>query len=302
MSNNKDIYGIITAIVTPMNEDESINLPMLRKQVQRQIESGIHAIFCFGTNGEAYILSPEEKKLVLETVIDEVAGRVPVYAGSGAIGTKDTIELSKMAEAAGADVLSIIAPAFAQASQEEIYNHYKSVAQAVSTPIVLYNIPARTGNSISPDTVGRLARDCKNIVGVKDSSGNFDNILQYIEQTRDIENFSVLSGNDSLILWTLLAGGAGGVAGCGNVYPKTMASIYDSFVAGDVDKAREYQDSIRTFRNCFKYGNPNTIVKTAVNLLGYDVGNCRAPFNSLSKDGIEAIKKVLKENADNGMF
>ncbi|MFV0502608.1 MAG: 4-hydroxy-tetrahydrodipicolinate synthase [Lachnospirales bacterium] len=298
---HKNIYGVITALVTPMNNDESINLPMLRKQVQRQIESGIHAIFCFGTNGEAYILSNEEKKLVLETVIDEVKGKIPVYAGSGAIGTKETIVLSKMCEETGADILSIIAPAFAQASQDEIYEHYKTVANALTKPIVLYNIPARTGNSIAPATVRKLAKECKNIVGVKDSSGNFDNILQYIEQTRDIEDFSVLSGNDSLILWTLIAGGAGGIAGCGNVYPKTMASIYNSFVADDTTKAREYQDSIRSFRNCFKFGNPNTIVKTAVNLLGYDVGNCRAPFNQLPKDGIEAIKKVLTENANKNM-
>ncbi|MEA5011132.1 MAG: 4-hydroxy-tetrahydrodipicolinate synthase [Angelakisella sp.] len=298
---NVEIKGIIPALVTPMNEDESINLQVLRQQVNRQIENGSHAIFCFGTNGEGYILNAQEKQLVLETVVEETAGRVAVYAGTGCVGTKETIEQCKMAEKAGADVLSIITPSFAAASANELYEHYKAVASSVDMPIVLYNIPARTGNTLAPATVGRLAHDFKNIVGAKDSSGNFDNILQYIEQTRDVPGFGVLSGNDSLILWTLLAGGTGGIAGCSNVYPKTMASIYDSFIKGNLEEARVYQDSIRSFRGCFRFGNPNTVVKTAVNLLGYPVGKCRAPFNQLPEEGIEALKKVLKENAEKGM-
>jgi len=154
----------------------------------------------------------------------------------------------------------IITPSFALASQNEIYEHYKAVAEAVDMPIVLYNIPARTGNSIAPATVRKLSQ-IPNIIGVKDSSGNFDNLLQYIEETRDRKDFAVLAGNDSLILWNLLAGGAGGIAGCANVYPKTMVAIYENFIAGNMEKAREAQDSLRSFRNCFKFGNPNTIVK-----------------------------------------
>lgn len=296
-----EIRGIIPPILTPMNEDESINKEELRRQVNRQIEAGVHGLFPFGTNGEGYILSEEEKKLVLSVVVDETKGRVPVYAGTGCISTKDTIRQSLMAKSVGADVLSIITPSFAAASQDELYEHYKAVAEAVDLPIVLYNIPARTGNALSPATVGKLSK-LGNIVGAKDSSGNFDNILQYIEQTRENENFSVLSGNDSLILWNLLAGGTGGIAGCANVYPKTMASIYDYFMAGDIKKAREAQDSIRSFRACFKYGNPNTIVKTAVALLGYPVGKCRAPFNHVPAEGVEALKMVLQENKEKGMW
>lgn len=295
-----EIKGIIPALITPINEDESINEAELRLQVKRQIEAGVHGLFPFGTNGEGYILSEAEKERVLSIVVDEVKGRVPVYAGTGCIGTKDTIRQSEMAKSMGADVLSIITPSFALASQNEIFEHYKAVAEAVDMPIVLYNIPARTGNSIAPATVAKLSK-ITNIVGVKDSSGNFDNMLQYIEVTGDVPNFAVLSGNDSLILWNLLAGGAGGIAGCANVYPRTMASIYDYFISGDMKKARAAQDSIRTFRGCFKYGNPNTIVKTAVALLGYPVGKCRAPFNQVPEEGIEAIKKVLEENKALGM-
>ena len=295
-----EIKGIIPPIVTPMNEDESVNEKELRNQVNRQIKGGIHGLFPFGTNGEGYILNEKEKEEVLSIVIDETKGRVPVYAGTGCISTKDTIRQSQMAESLGADVLSIITPSFAAASQNELYDHYKAVAEAVDMPIVLYNIPARTGNALAPATVAKLSK-IPNIVGAKDSSGNFDNMLQYIEQTRDSEDFAVLSGNDSLILWNLLAGGTGGIAGCANVFPEVMASIYNYFAAGDLENARKAQDSIRSFRGCFKYGNPNTIVKTAVNLLGYPVGKCRAPFNQVPEEGIEALKKMLAENHEKGM-
>lgn len=297
---NLELRGIIPPIVTPMNEDESINEQELRNQVNRQIEAGAHGIFPFGTNGEAYILSEEEKERVLAIVIEETNKRVPVYAGTGCISTKDTIRLSKKAQELGADVLSIITPSFAAASQEELYQHFKAVAEAVDMPIVLYNIPARTGNAISPATVKRLSK-IKNIVGVKDSSGNFDNMLQYIEVTRDREDFVVLSGNDSLILWNLMAGGSGGVAGCANVYPEVMVSIYENFKAGNIEKARQAQDSIRSFRGCFKHGNPNTIVKAAVDMLGHPVGKCRAPFNYIPQAGIEELKTVLEENKNKGM-
>ncbi len=297
---NVEIKGVIVPLLTPMNADETINEKELRNQVNHQIESGIHALFPLGTNGEAYILSREEKEQVLKIVVDEAKGRVPVYGGTGCISTKETIELSLKAKELGVDVLSIITPSFAAASQDELYEHYREVAEAVDLPIVLYNIPARTGNALAPTTVEKLSK-IPNIVGVKDSSGNFDNMLQYIEKTRYRKDFAVLSGNDSLILWCLLAGGRGGIAGCANVFPSTMASIYDTFIAGDIEKAREIQDSIRSFRDCFKFGNPNTIVKTAVSLLGYPVGKCRKPFCQVPEAGIDAIKKVLEENAAKGM-
>lgn len=297
-----ELNGIIVPILTPMNEDESINLEELRAQVERMIENGIHGIFPFGTNGEGYILTGEEKKLVLETVIDQVNGRVPVYAGTGCISTKETIEQSKMAQAAGADVLSIITPSFAAASQDELYTHYETVAKAVDMPIVLYNIPARTGNALTPATVARLVQ-IENIIGAKDSSGNFTNILGYIDAGKQKQNgkFYTLSGNDQLIIWTLLAGGTGGIAGCANVYPKTMASIYNLFKEGKIEEAKKANESIQSFRACFKYGNPNTIVKTATRLLGHNVGACRAPFNQVPQAGINALKKVLEENKAKGM-
>lgn len=296
-----EIKGIISPIVTPMNEDESIDLEELRRQVDRQIEAGIHGIFPFGTNGEGYILNGDEKKLVLETVIDQVAGRVPVYAGTGCISTKETIEQCKMAEAAGADILSVITPSFAKASQYELIVHYTRVAEAVpNMPIVLYNIPMRTGNALEPQTVVELAK-IDNIIGAKDSSGDWDNLYAYIELTKDMD-FGVLSGNDALILKALQAGAKGAIAGCANVYPKNMVGIYENWAAGDMEAAEACQAAIAPLRACFKYGNPNTVVKTAVNLLGYPVGKCRAPFNYLPEEGIEALKLVLDDDMKKGVY
>lgn len=297
-----EIKGIIPPILTPMNADESINEKELRNQVNRQIDAGVHGIFAFGTNGESYALTAAEKDKVLETVIDETNGRVPVYAGSGCITTKETIEMSRKAEKMGADILSVITPYFAAASQDELYDHYMRVAEAVDMPIVLYNIPARTGNALAPATVARLAKDAPNIIGAKDSSGNFDNMKQYIELTSDIgKDFSVLSGNDSLILPALVFGGKGGIAGCANVFPHTMVEIYEAFAKGDLERAKKVQDSIRTLRACFKYGNPNTIIKIATGLLGYPVGDCRKPFCKLSAEGIEQLKKALEACKANGL-
>lgn len=285
------IKGIISPVITPMGPDEAVDLNELRRQIDRQINAGVHGIFFFGTNGEGYILSRQEKETVLAAAIEQVNRRVPVYAGTGCVGTKETISLSLAAKSMGADVLSVICPYFAAVSQDEIYEHYKTVAETVRMPVVVYNIPARAGVNIAPATIERLSR-VDYVVGVKDSSGNFDNMLRYIECTRD-RGFAVLSGNDSLILWNLQAGGAGAISGIANIFPHTMVSLYETFLTGDFQKARQIQDSIRPIRDCFAFGNPNTIVKRAVELLGYPVGGCRAPFNRLSQEGDEAIINAL---------
>ena len=301
---NCEIKGIIPPILTPMNNDEeqTINHAELRNQVERLLAGGVHGLFPFGTNGEGYILSMKEKEAVLETVVDQVKGRVPIYAGTGCISTADTIRMSKRAEELGADVLSIITPSFAVASQKELYDHYVAVAKHVSIPIVLYNIPPRTGNKLLPETVAKLAKDVDVIMGAKDSSGDRDNLKAYIDLTRDLDKkFSVLAGNDGNILYCLLSGGAGGIAGRANLYPKTIASIYDKFIAGDTEGAQAAQDAVTNIHRVFKFGNPNTIIKKAVAVMGYPVGDCRRPFNYLCEEGMEELKKVLAEDKAKGL-
>lgn len=290
-----EIKGIVAAMQTPMYEDGSINEDEMRRQINRQIKAGVNGVFCLGTNGEFYILSLDEKIRVMEIFVDEVKGRVPVYAGTGCISTAETILLSKKAEELGVDVLSVITPYFAALNQEELYTHYASLAEAVNVPIVLYNIPARTGVSIAPITLQKLADHYRNIRGIKDSSGNFTNILQYIDVT-DATSFSVLSGNDALILWTLLAGGKGGITAIANILPEIMVDIYQNYKNGDIEAAKLAQSSIAPIRSCFKYGNPNSIVKRAANLIGQPLGPCRAPFGGITEEADSAIAKVIEKH------
>ena len=212
-----DIKGIIPPVITPMNNDpeQTVNHQALREQVERLLAGGVHGIFPMGTNGEAYALSFQEKEEILATVIDQVKGRVPVYAGTGCITTAETIRLSKRAEELGADALSIITPSFALASQKELYDHYTAVAKAVNLPIILYNIPARTGNKLLPETVQALCRDVENIVGAKDSSGDIENLKAYIRLTRELDKeVAILAGDRCQDLRLLQGWGSGGRTGC----------------------------------------------------------------------------------------
>ncbi|MDF2565421.1 MAG: dihydrodipicolinate synthase [Massilibacillus sp.] len=283
--------GIITPILTTLTEDEKFNEKEYRVQINRLINAGVNGIFPLGTNGEFYAFSKEEKIEIIKVAVDEVNGRVPVYAGTGCVTTKETIELSKIAKELGVDVLSIISPYFVGVSQDDIYRHYSAVAEAVDLPILLYNIPARTGNNIDYKTVAKLAK-YKNIIGIKDSSGNFDNTLKYIENTE--ERLSVLAGSDSLILWTLMAGGSGAISGCSNVFPELMVSIYKLWSEGKIAEANEAQKKIRPFRNVMQMGNPNSVVKRAVNLLGYPVGPAREPSNCAKPEIDAALQEVFK--------
>jgi len=283
--------GIIAPILTPLTEDEKLNEQEMRNQINRLIDAGISGIFALGTNGEFYAFSKEEKIEIIRVTIDEVKGRVPVYVGTGCVTTQETIELSKISQELGADVLSVISPYFSGISQENLYDHFSSVAEAVDLPILLYNIPARTGNNIDYTTVKKLAK-YENIIGIKDSSGNFDNTLKYIENTDP--RLSVLAGSDSLILWTLMAGGTGAISGCSNVFPELMVSIYELWSQGKFEAANEAQKKIRPFRNVMQMGNPNSVVKRAANLLGYPVGPGRAPSNCNKPEIDAALLKVFE--------
>lgn len=254
-----DIKGIIPPVITPMNNDDeqTVNHEALRQQVERLLAGGVHGMFPLGTNGEAYALSFKEKEEILATVIDQVKGRVPVYAGTGCITTAETIRMSRRAEEMGADALSIITPSFALASQKELYDHYVAVAKQVNIPIILYNIPPRTGNKLLPETVQALCRDVDVIVGAKDSSGDIENLKAYIRLTRELDkDVAILAGNDGAILTCLKEGGAGGIAGRANIWPATVAKIYDCFKAGDLEGAQAAQDAIAILQQTFQVRQP----------------------------------------------
>lgn len=286
-------HGVIAAMLTPMTEKEEINEQELRKQVRRFHGTRLHGLFCLGTNGEFYALGQEEKLRVMRIVIDENQGKLPVFAGTGCITTKETVFLSQKAQDMGAAAVSVVTPFFGEVSQERLVEHFKTVAENLDIGVILYNIPARTGCNISRQAVEKLA-GAQGIIGIKDSSGNFDNTLQYLEATG--REFPVLSGNDSLILPTLLAGGAGGISGVANLFPNALADIYRKWEAGETKQAWEIQDGVRPIRDCLKLGNPNSVIKRACNLLGWQAGPARSPFGGDCEEWDKRLTQVLESN------
>ncbi|UFT98785.1 4-hydroxy-tetrahydrodipicolinate synthase [Radiobacillus kanasensis] len=290
--------GIIPALVTPFDEAGKVNEAILRKLVRNTLEAGCHGVFGLGSNGEFFSLSAEEKLQIARVVVEEVQGRVPVYMGTGGNSTIETIALTNEMEKVGVTAVSIITPYFVKLSDQEILSHYKSIAKETKLPIILYNIPGLTGNTISPKVVEELAK-VSNIVGVKDSSGSFDNVLQYIQY--ESESFSVLVGTDSLILPTLMAGGSGAIAATANLLPKVVVSIYENWNKGNLLDAERAQEKLAPIRFAFKKGTLPSVLKDSINQSGLVVGNPRMPVLPVTekvKSEIGSIITAYKEAGD----
>lgn len=287
----KRLQGIIPAMITPLTWEQDINEKALRQLTNRFIRSGVHALFALGTNGEFFSLNADQRLKVASIVIEEAAGRLPVMIGTGAPSTRETAYLSRKSEELGADYLSIITPYFNHLKQSEVIDHYKHIADTVSIPIILYNIPARTGINLDPATVKELAM-IPNITGIKDSSGDFDNILAYIEQTRDMD-FSVYAGTDSLILKTLIAGGEGAIAATANALPELVVSIHRFWQDGNLDAARAAQKKLEAIRNFSAKFSLPAAYKAAVELLGIPAGPPVLPVQPLNPSEKTQLKELL---------
>lgn len=283
--------GIITAVLTPFKEDQTIDEAVARKQVNRLIDGGISGLFILGTNGEFFSLTMDEKVQFARIVVDEVKGRIPVCAGTGAISTAEVIELTRRMEEAGVDSVSVITPYLMTLTQQELEKHYKKVATMTSLPILIYHMPGRTNNRLSPETVADLSK-VENIVGIKDSTGDFDQILQFIRATDD--DFAVYSGADPLILWTLMAGGQGAIAATSNMYPKLVVSIYDHWKNGDLHMARKAQEKLRRIRDASSMASTPAVFKKAMEILGHPVGPPRDPVEPVTQEVEEKLKKVME--------
>jgi len=290
--------GIIPALVTPFTADEVICEQALRQLVRRVVEAGVHGVFALGTNGEFFSLSFDEKVQVARIVVDEVAGRIPVYMGAGGISTRESIQLVRAFELAGVDALSVITPYFLSFTQQELMEHYVRLAAATVLPIVLYNIPARTGNSLSAGMVTQLGQ-IPNVVGIKDSSGSIDNTLKYLSGTNP--EFSVLAGTDSLILPVLMSGGHGAIAATANLLPEVAVSIYTCFKGGDLAGAQQAQAKLAPIRNLFPAGTLPAVLKAALNLIGVPVGPARSPVGRLSAQVESDLVQVLQRYAAEGL-
>lgn len=284
--------GIIPALVTPLTVDEKVDEKGLRNLIGYLIEGGVHGLFVIGTTGEFYGLTLEEKKIIIEITVDEAKKRVPVYAGTGAITTRECVLLTEMAEDCQVDAVSILTPMFISPSQNELYEHYKSIAESTGLPIILYNNAPKTGINISAETVERLT-EINNIIGVKDSSGDFTLTSEYIRRTRN-KDFHVLAGRDTHIYACLCSGGSGAISACANVAPRLSADIYDLFVKGDIKGSLEAQYAISPLRIAFTLGSYPTVIKEALSLIGIEVGPCLKPVGGMSYNEKEELRKILR--------
>jgi 4-hydroxy-tetrahydrodipicolinate synthase len=287
------VRGIIPPVATPMQANEDLDLPRLQWFLDHLIKEGVHGVFVLGTNSEFYALDEREKQEVIATAVQHVRGRVPVYAGTGAETTREAVRLTKMAEREGANGVSVITPYFINPSQQEIYDHYRRIAENTALPVVLYNNPATCGGvKIDVDTVARLAQ-IPNIVGVKDSSGDLQNTNEFIRVVP--ERFSVLMGRDTLIYHGLISGARGAVPATANVAPGLVVKIYEAFQRGDHAAAAAAQRRLNPVRLSLTLGTAPGGVKAALALLGMPLGPSRSPVAPLSADKQQKMRAALAE-------
>lgn len=285
------IRGVIPPLITPMDENEKLDTAALRNLIDYVIAGGVHGVFVLGSTGEFYGLDYEEKVRAVEVTMEQVNGRVPVYVGASAITTKECIKLAKLAKSNNAAAITVLTPMFITPNESELYNHFRTIAEAVDIPNVLYNNPERTGVNMSANLVEKLA-DIPNIVGAKDTSGDMTLTSEYIRRTRD-KGFSIMAGRDTMILATLVYGGTGCVAGTANVVPKIVVEIYDKYLAGDLPGALEAQYRLSLFRNAYSLGSFPVVPKDALNMMGVNVGHPIKPIEHMTAANQAKLKEIL---------
>lgn len=284
--------GSAVALVTPFNEDKTVNYEKLKELIEFQIKNSTDAIVVTGTTGEGSTLSDLEQKEIINQTVKIVNKRVPVIAGTGSNDTKHAIELSQQAEALGADGLLVITPYYNRTNKRGLIEHFKAIANSVKIPIILYNVPGRTGMNIPLDVYGEL-KDVKNIVGVKDACGDLTYAMNIMRLYG--ERFDLYSGNDDIILPIMAIGGKGVISVLANVMPKETHDIVYDYINKDIEKSKEMQLKLNGFvHSLFIETNPIP-VKAALNLIGYNVGGYRAPLHEMSKDAQDILKEEMKK-------
>jgi 4-hydroxy-tetrahydrodipicolinate synthase len=291
----KEIRGIIPAVITPFTPDERVEEGAFRKVLHAMIDQGVHGLFPVGTGGEFFALTREEKERLMKVAVEEAAGRVFVMPNVGAITTAESVALARHAEAVGSDAVSVVTPFFLKPSQEELFEHYKAICTAVKIPVLAYNIPDRTGGvALSVATVSRLAKTISNFAGIKDSTGDLTNSAEILQACPP--GFRVFMGRDTLIYAALLYGCVGAVAATANVAPGVAVGIYNAVQAGDLVKARELQAKLSPVRKLFTVGSHPAGLKEAMVQLGMlACGRCRRPTLDLTPAQKDEVKKILRE-------
>ena len=284
--------GVATALITPFCQDGSVNYAKLEELINKQIDDGVDGLVICGTTGESATLTEKEHMDVIRESVKFVNGRVPVIAGAGSNCTQTAVEMSREAEEYGADGLLLVSPYYNKATAEGLYEHFADTANAVKIPVILYNIAGRTGINIEPETIYKLARDVKNIVAVKEASGNISQIAKIAALTKDLD-FDIYSGNDDQVVAICAMGGRGVISVASHIIPKQMHDMVMSFRAGDTKKALDIQNKYLSLINTLFIDVNPIPVKEAMNLLGHEVGGFRKPLTPMSDVHRDILKNEL---------
>ena len=275
--NTDFIKGVVVPILTPIDADERIDEARLRAQVDYVIDGGVSGILAFGSNGEFYMVEEDEMERGLKLMVDQAAGRVPVYFGIGAISTRKCCRLAQMAAANGAAGISVLQPMFLKPTYQELFLHFKAIAESVpGVPMLLYNNPGRVGYTLTADLVDELAHTVDNIVGMKDTSGDITLTSEFIRRTRDVD-FKVFGGKDTLLYASLCHGAVGGVCTAANFMPELITDVYNKFAAGDLKGSLEAQFKLNPVRLSMDAASFPVAAKDMANLRGRDVGEPYLP-------------------------
>ena len=287
------LNGIFVPHITPFTSEGELDLKALRGCVRFWLESGVSGLVPCGSNGEAPYLSRQERIKVIETVVDEVNGKIPVIAGTGSMSTRETITFTKDAKDLGVNAALIVTPFYFKPTNREMHEHYRAIAEAVDLPIVVYNVPKFTGFSLETTFIHQLVSENEKIIGLKDSSGNIGTITEIIKLVGD--KISVLAGTADVALPTFLLGGKGAVIAVANVFPKLCSQLYETFKNGKHEEAKKLQESV-TFANevLVKRFNQLSTIKEALRLLGLPSGYPRKPALPLDSEERKVVQNLLK--------
>lgn len=294
--NTDFIKGVIVPIITCIDENERIDEVRMRAHVDYVINGGLDGILAFGSNGEFYQIEEDEMERGLRIMVEQAAGRVPVYFGMGAISTRKCVRLARMAAANGAAGISILQPMFLKPTEEELYRHFKTIAEAVpETPVLLYNNPGRVGYTMSANLVEKLAHTVPNIVGIKDTSGDMTQTQEFIRRNRDV-GFKVFGGKDTLLFASLCHGAVGGVCTAGNFMPELITDIYKKYVAGDIAGSLEAQFKLNPVRLAMDPASFPVAAKDMCVLRGLDVGPSYLPSLATPEGSVrEGFRRTMIE-------
>ena len=286
------VEGVIPPHITPFTKEGDLDLEALKKCVNFWVESGVSGLTPCGSNGEAPYLTREERMKVIETVLNEVKGRVPVIPGTGGISTRETIQLTKDAEDLGVDAALIVTPFYYKYSDRELIAHYSKILESVDLPILLYNVPKFTGFSIKPEIVAELASEYSNLIGVKNSSGDIAQISKLINLVGD--KISIMAGTADILLPTLLLGGKGGIIAVAIVFPELCVKLYETFKEGDLVKASKLQLQISRINDILvKSRNQLSAIKAALRFRGLPAGYPRLPTLNLEPKDLKKLEIEL---------